>query len=407
MNARSKNCHEFLPILLLSICFGLVGLDRFIIMPLFPVIESDLGLDYGDIGLVSSVLALTWGIASIFSGRLADRVGMKAVLVPAALAFSVLVGSTGLAAGLLSLVLVRALMGLAEGAFVPASIVAAIAVSKPSRAGLAVGLLHMAAALFGLGLGPILATHLLSVLPSWRWVFPLVAVPGLAMAYLLRRFLRTAPPRAAAVSPGGFGPVVGCPGVVAAAVAMSGWQAGLTILAALLPNYLTDHLRLGLDSMGIVLAGLGVGGTTGLLVLPALSDRFGYKPVALAAAALELVALGLFSRAGAEVGTLFALLMAVGITGAGVTAITAGPLAGGVVASELAASATGLVVGCGEILGGAVAPALAGFAAAQWGIRIVPVLAFGAIAAGLLALALGSREPSRLGRASAASPPDL
>ena len=36
-----------------------VGLDRFIIAPLFPLIAADLGLGYQDLGLISSALALT------------------------------------------------------------------------------------------------------------------------------------------------------------------------------------------------------------------------------------------------------------------------------------------------------------------------------------------------------------
>jgi MFS family permease len=45
--------------------------------------------------------------------------------------FSVLAGVSGLAVGVASMVAVRALIGLAEGTFVPASIVAIIDASKP------------------------------------------------------------------------------------------------------------------------------------------------------------------------------------------------------------------------------------------------------------------------------------
>ena len=55
--------------------FGFVVLDRFIINLLFPVIHKELGLNYQDGGLVSVVLALAWGVASAFSGPLADRYG--------------------------------------------------------------------------------------------------------------------------------------------------------------------------------------------------------------------------------------------------------------------------------------------------------------------------------------------
>ena len=137
--------YEFKAVALLSTGFGLVGLDRFIINPLFPVMSKDLGLNYQDLGLISAVLALSWGISSIWTGRLSDRIGRKRVLVPAVVLFSLLVATSGLATGLISLLVIRALKGMAEGAYVPASIVATVEASKPTRIGLNVGLQQMAA----------------------------------------------------------------------------------------------------------------------------------------------------------------------------------------------------------------------------------------------------------------------
>ena len=139
--------YEFKVVALMTVGFGLVGLDRFIINPLFPVIQKELNLNYQDLGLISGILALAWGIASVFSGPLADRYGRMQVMVPAVLVFSLLVGTTGLATGLYSMLLVRSLMGLAEGAYVPPSIVATIEASKPSRMGLNIGIQQMAAPL--------------------------------------------------------------------------------------------------------------------------------------------------------------------------------------------------------------------------------------------------------------------
>ena len=59
----------------MTIGLGLVGLDHFIINPLFPVMQKELGLNYQDEGLLSVVLALAWGVASAFSGPLGGRYG--------------------------------------------------------------------------------------------------------------------------------------------------------------------------------------------------------------------------------------------------------------------------------------------------------------------------------------------
>src|SRR5271165_2746465 len=83
--------YEFKAVSLMAIGFGIVGLDRFIINPLFPVMAKELGLTYQDLGLISAVLALAWGIASISSGRISDRLGRKPVIVTSVIIFSLLV----------------------------------------------------------------------------------------------------------------------------------------------------------------------------------------------------------------------------------------------------------------------------------------------------------------------------
>jgi MFS family permease len=66
---------------LLTLGFGLVGLDRFMILPMFPVIAGRLHLDYQDIGLITGALSISWGLASIFIGNLADLFGPRRVAV--------------------------------------------------------------------------------------------------------------------------------------------------------------------------------------------------------------------------------------------------------------------------------------------------------------------------------------
>ena len=66
-------------------------------------------------------------------GRLADRVGPRAVIIAAMLAFSVLVGASGLATGLASLMVLRAMMGFADGAYTPPSIIATLEASPRGR----------------------------------------------------------------------------------------------------------------------------------------------------------------------------------------------------------------------------------------------------------------------------------
>ena len=148
-------------VIALSLGFGLVGIDRFLISTMFPAIARDLNLGYGDIGTIAGALAIAWGLSALLMGNLADRLGHKKVLVGSLIIFSLLIGASGLATGLLGLVAVRIVMGFADGAFAPASIAATIACSAPQRRGRNFGLQQMNMTLFGLGLSPLIVTTLI------------------------------------------------------------------------------------------------------------------------------------------------------------------------------------------------------------------------------------------------------
>jgi len=391
--------YEIKAVALLSLGFGLVGLDRFIINPLFPVMSKDLGLNYQHLGLISAVLALAWGLSSIFTGHLSDRVGRKRVLIPAVVIFSVLVAASGLASGLASLLMIRALMGLSEGAYVPASIVATQEASHPRRIGLNIGIQQMAAPLVGLGFGPVVAVGLLKVLPNWHWVFGVVAVPGLLTAALMYRILKNDAPLAhpshlgSGSNPVSWKELLRHRAVIVNTLCMFCWLTCLIVLTAFMPNYLTDHLKLSMDQMGMVLAGQGLGSFVGMVAVPAISDRIGRKSVMVVALVIELISLWLLTQVGADPFQLFVALFVSTFMVAGVVAITVGPLTSGAIPAHMATGATGIVVGLGEVVGGAVAPAIAGGLAQQFGITIILNVVLYAIALGLVIVLIGVREP--------------
>jgi MFS family permease len=117
---------EFRSVAVLSLGFGLVGIDRFLISTMYPVIARDLHLDYGDIGLITGALAIAWGISALFMGNLSDHIGRRRVLTASLIVFSLLIGASGLATGLITLIIVRVIMGFADGAYTPVSIAATL-----------------------------------------------------------------------------------------------------------------------------------------------------------------------------------------------------------------------------------------------------------------------------------------
>jgi predicted MFS family arabinose efflux permease len=388
--------YEWKAVTLLTIGFGLVGLDRWIIAPLFPAIAPDLHLNYQDAGNIIGALGLAWGVAAIVLGGLSDRIGRKRVLVPAIVLFSLLSGLTGIAGSLTSLLLIRGIMGVTEGAFCPTSFATTAEASKPSRRGLNQGIQQSTFALFGLAFAPIIATQLLHVM-SWRGVFMLVAVPGLITAVLLAITIR----EPVTVRGGGTHGASHGHGDIAAQRAplseifkhrnvplgMLGLlcaMTGIFVLSALTPNYLTDYLKLSQGQMGFVISAIGFGGFFGQFGLPGLSDLFGRRIMAVIGFAVGAVFLWLFINTGANPPLLFALLFGTTIFAFGLFALITGPIATEAAPLGLISSAAGIIIGAGEIFGGGVAPAIAGGIAQHYGIQYVPYFALAGLVTGAI-----------------------
>lgn len=393
--------YEWKAVTLLSLGFGLVGLDRWIIAPLFPFMMKDLHLGYQALGNLIAVLGLCWGVSAIITGAASDRIGRRKILIPAILLFSLLSGLSGLATGLLSLLLIRSVMGVTEGSFCPASVAATADASQPRRRGLNQGLQLSTFALFGLGFGPIVATQLLSVVPSWRWVFVLVAIPGLVIAALLYWVIREPEHVTQPKSPSGehhqWSTLIRSRNVLLAMLALLCAMTGVFVLGAMMPNYLVDYLHLAPQQMGFVMSAIGFGGFLGQFGVAGLSDLLGRKIVAILSFAGAWLLLLAFIATGANPFRLFVLLFLLAFCCFGLLALFTGPVATEAVPVKLISSSVGIVSGTGEIFGGGVAPSLAGYIAAHFGIQDTLRLALAGLTAGILVcLFLKETAPRKL-----------
>jgi MFS family permease len=395
--------YEWKVVSLLGIGFGLVGLDRWIISPLWPEMYPDLGLAPSAVGTLAGVLGIVWGVLAIVSGNLSDRIGHRKVLIPAILLFSVLSGVTGMAQGLVMLIVVRALMGAMEGSFCPTSFTAVAVASKPNRRGFNQGLQQSGFALLGLALGPIIATQLLAIGLSWRLIFWIVAVPGLAVGVLLMFVLREPKDTQAgeligATSHGGsWFRVLESRNIIVCMAALLCAMACVFVLSALVPVYLTDVLGLTPAQMGVVTSAIGFGGFIGQFGWPGLSDQFGRKPLAILGFVGATVSVFMFSRMGAAVAPLFVSLFLTSLFCLGNIALITGPIATESAPIGLVSSAIGLVVGAGEIFGGGVAPTIADFVARAYGLPSVLYVALTGVALGIVVcLFLRETAPSKV-----------
>jgi predicted MFS family arabinose efflux permease len=394
--------YEFKIILILSLAFGLVGLDRFILPVLFPSMQQELGLSQTQLGTLVGILAVAWGAAAFAMGYASDRLGRRAVLVPAVVLFSVLSALSGFATGFMSLLIIRMIMGASEGPVASTGVAVAVEASHPSRRGLNNGVFQCMISLFGLALGPIIATQLLKY-TDWRHVFMIVGIPGLIVAVVMWFIIRepeTVDTGAGHHAPrASFGDVFKHRNVALAMLTLMCAMAGIFVLAAMMPVYLQVYLKLNTEQMGFVFSAIGFGGFIGQFALPAISDIIGRKAATLISYAVAAVFLYLFIHTGpGSLTMLFALLFGAALFNFAALAILAGPVAAEAAPLGMVASVAGLVIGAGEIFGGGVAPVISGWIADNYGIENTLWFALGGQVLGtLIALFLKETAPRRVG----------
>jgi len=379
--------YEWKTVTLLGLGFGLVGLDRWIISPLFPFMMKDLHLGYQDLGNIVGIMGITWGVFAAIMGGVSDRIGRRKILLASIFIFSILSGFSGIATGLISLILIRAMMGVSEGSFCPVSFAATSEVSEPKRRGLNQGIQQCTFAFLGLGFGPIIATQLLAVVPSWRWVLWVVAIPGLIVGGLMYFVIRDSDAtqrKTKAPATYAWRTIFHRRNIVLAMIALLCAMSGVFVLSAMIPNYLIDYLRLPAGQMGFVTAAIGFGGGLGQFGIPGLSDIFGRRVMAVLSFAGAAVFLWFFSRTGAHPAILFALLFVISFFCLGLISLLSGPIATESAPAGLTSTTIGLVVGAGEIFGGGIAPAIAGYVAQHYGIQMILYLALAGVVLGVI-----------------------
>jgi predicted MFS family arabinose efflux permease len=312
---------------------------------------------------------------------------------------------SGMVGGLVSLLLIRAVMGLAEGPVASTGVAVAVEASHPKRRGMNNGIFQCMISLFGNAIGPIIATQMLLV-TDWRTVFMLVGIPGVAMAAAMFFVVRepvahVAADGAPAAPRPNFASLFKHRNVPLAMLTLMCAMGGIFVMGAMMPNYLTDYLGLSIQQMGYVTSAIGFGGCLGQFAMPTLSDFIGRKLTTLISYVLAAVFTYLFTQAGADsLPTLFWLLFFAALFNFSALATLAGPVAAEAAPLGMVASVAGLVIGAGEVFGGGVAPIIAGQIAGTQGIEHVFSFTIAGLVLGfVIALFLKETAPRKVGAA--------
>ena len=360
-------------LILLGLSFGFAFFDRNSASVLIPYMAKDLSLTNTQSALINSVLSIMWALGAYLIARWSDSKGSRK---PFLLAFLVIFSACSILSGLARsfpvLLLSRAIMGAVEGPFLPVCLAIMAVESSPSRRGVNAGIMQN---FFAALLGQSLAPWLLPVVAEqygWRASFFVAGVPGLLCAIAIWLWVReptqtaqtalhTPAARGAAEGEGKMGlfEMLAVRNVLVCcliSVFMVGWFVmGWTFL----PKFLTSVRGMPGPAMGSLLSVLGFASALSGFGAPWLSDRVGRKPVMIGFCLVAaLTALGAVYFQGSTL-ALGALLF-VGWLATGTFPLFMGVIPGESIPRKYAATAMGLVVCVGEVLGGSALVALAG-----------------------------------------------
>jgi predicted MFS family arabinose efflux permease len=365
--------YERLLVTVLFFAWGTVFLDRMSQLYLAPYIAPEFHLTQEQIGLLASVLAITWAISTLVFGALSDRFGRRPILIPAVFAFSLLSWMSGLARSFHELLLIRALMGIAEG---PTwSIMTAVIEesSAPSRRGRNVGIVVSAAALVGLAVAPVLSTQV-AARWGWRAAFFVAGVPGLMMGFFLWKLLKEPKRKAVREShhrPGlaDYFSILRYRNVWLCCIASAGFMSWLFLMNVFAPIYITRAAGQPATTAGFLLGASGLGSFFIGFLLPAVSDRLGRKPIMMLMAAMcTVVPVALLVRSLYALPWLLAAILFMTNAGQGLASLIMVLVPTESVPSQFAATSIGLATLVGEVFGATAAPVLGGALAEKYGL---------------------------------------
>jgi len=255
-------------------------------IPLLPMIRRSFALDYAQSGLAISAFTLSYGIAQLPAGWLADRVGPR-LLITTGISGVALGGLlVGLSHTYIMMTVFLVLMGLAGGGYHPAASPLISMSVEPEKRGRALGL-HLIGGSASYFLAPLMAAAIASAW-GWRGSFVGLAVPtivfGVVFYVLLGRRVKVEEKeRSIADSHSETAPAPGHVRRLVVFILLSTFTwAVMSSTIAFIPLFLVDHCGVGEETAASLLAIIYSAGFWAGPLGGYLSDRLGRVPVMLA-----------------------------------------------------------------------------------------------------------------------------
>ena len=394
--------YELRVLVVLGLAWGFAYFDRMALTFLAPFVQQDLNLSNEQIGWANSGLSFTWAIGAYVIGRWSDLIGKrKPFLMGALLLFSACSVLSGFAWNFPSLLASRIVMGVAEGPFLPICLAIMAAASSPRRQALNAGVLQN---VFGPIIGTALASFALvriAAFYDWHMAFFIAAVPGLILAFLVWRYIDEPelPVGTRERPPGGFLPlaILAQRNILICSLVSICAVGSIVVGSIFMPLYL-DGPR-GFDDLtwSNIMTVVGFCPAVGAILVAVASDRIGRKPPLVFFAFLMMLAPAALLWFDGPV-VLLAGLMFISWMGLGTFPLFMGVIPTETVGRLQAATAMGVVVMIGELVGGVFGPPVAGRLADAYGLDVALMIQLGLAAmAGVFALFIRETNPRIVG----------
>jgi len=195
---KKKAGYRWLVLSLIFLVYIVCYADRTNIGVVLPFIKEDFALTNFQAGAISSFFFLGYACSQIPAGFLLGKKGTRGIVALAVIAFSVITFFLGTVSGAALLILLRLLLGLAEGP-VPVSMSTTINHWFPAKEKATATGIYIASTQLAPIFVPIIAAAI-AMSFGWRYVFYWFAIPGIVIAIIWYLVVRTKPEDSSKVS---------------------------------------------------------------------------------------------------------------------------------------------------------------------------------------------------------------
>jgi len=360
--------------------------DRQAIYSVFPLLKTEMGLSDVQLGIIGASFMWVYAAAAPFAGAIGDRVSRKTLILGGLIFWSVITVGTALSRTYWHLVLVRALEGLGEAFYFPASMSMLSDYHGRGTRSRAMSL-HQSSVYAGTIAGGTLAGWMGQTL-GWRSSFYLLGTLGTLLGFVLILFLREPargqsdeervdlPPKGGSYGEGGDGNVhtqrTNRPMALILMAVFVGANFVAAIVLTWMPSFLYRKFGMSLAAAGFSsTAYLQIASVAGVLVGGVLADRLavGHRGGRMMTQALGLLAGVPFIFVTGWTTTVAILIVAMAGFGffKGLYDANIWASLHDVVPTTRRATAVGMMNAVGWI-GGGMAPVAVGFASERYGL---------------------------------------